>query len=697
MTLRSLIFILLISVLGMAACQSEAPLPTFVPTETPQPTPTLEPTTAPTPTLAATALPVPRTTVDDPANQAYVRVVHTTPDVTGVDVYVEGRAIAFNLDYGQATALNPIEAGEYTVRLLPPGERPGTGTPRIEQRISLAGGQKFILVFTGTAEIPILSLFTEPTEPLDAQQTRVNLIHAVARGPAITLQQNGVDLTAALDFGQQSAPVVLPVGEQTLTIQSGAQTITTFNDNLRERTTYTLVLAGNAADAASLFLIDFNERVEGRARLRFLNAAEPLGTVDVYLNDQPVVQNLSAQQTSEQQILPTGTYNLTLYPAGADPAAAAPLLTTQFNSNPDDNVIMLLVGSPTNARLLRYRVDPSPLPAGQVELVFVNPVEDPRNVRVRYANVTRDVGFGQVTQPVRIDAGVYDFFWSILQNDNTEADTIESAPNVTLAAGNRYLYIVTQHDNNPLLIAEPVGEEAAVVVVGEDALIGEGPPTIRMVNLVRSGEVLAFNVDGQQVVEAVNYGQASNAIDITSGRKAVTVQLPGINVDLNAVAYDFLPGASYNLYVYGENSTTFSMLITQNAFYTAETGVAGIRLVNISTAGGVVLSLFYEPSLGPVVQPTPDGTVVAQIGQYRAVLPPGVRRAVTGVRAGDVSTGNRIITGNLNLYVVDNVTGLVTTSLYNTTLQEGVQYDLIAYQFEDAGEVVAFMVSYPLD
>ena len=101
----------LIIMLFTAACGSNQAQPTAppLPTENPLPAPTITPTVSVSPTPEST---LPRTNVDNPANQAYIRLIHAAPGVEAVNVEIQGLSVASRLSYGVITGETSIEAGE---------------------------------------------------------------------------------------------------------------------------------------------------------------------------------------------------------------------------------------------------------------------------------------------------------------------------------------------------------------------------------------------------------------------------------------------------------------------------------------------------------------------------------------------------------------------------------------------------------
>ena len=65
-------------------------------------------------------------------DNAYVRVIHASPDIGIVDVFVDGKKLLSNFQYATVTGYVPIPAGTHTIQLALIGkDLGGTGAVRI--------------------------------------------------------------------------------------------------------------------------------------------------------------------------------------------------------------------------------------------------------------------------------------------------------------------------------------------------------------------------------------------------------------------------------------------------------------------------------------------------------------------------------------------------------------------------------------
>ncbi|MBB2902757.1 hypothetical protein FHR75_003593 [Kineococcus radiotolerans] len=107
----------------------------------------------------------------------------------------------------------------------------------------------------------------------------------------------------------------------------------------------------------------------GTATVSILHAVPGL-TVDVYANGQALVPGFTPGTLTDPQQLPTGSYDLAVYPAGADPATTQPAISAndvQVPAGANVTVVAHLSaeGAPT---LTPFVNTPADLAAGQAEL-----------------------------------------------------------------------------------------------------------------------------------------------------------------------------------------------------------------------------------------------------------------------------------------------------------------------------------------
>src|SRR6185295_12480632 len=132
----------------------------------------------------------------------------------------------------------------------------------------------------------------------NAGEAVITIINAISGATSLSVQQNKANLTDPLSFGQSATSGILPTGQMSLSIQTGAATSTAYDIELKEQTHYTLVLTGKA-DKVSV--ASFSTAAPGRTPIRAINASEALSSVDVYLDTVLLTGKVEFGRQAERQ------------------------------------------------------------------------------------------------------------------------------------------------------------------------------------------------------------------------------------------------------------------------------------------------------------------------------------------------------------------------------------------------------------
>jgi hypothetical protein len=133
--------------------------------------------------------------------------------------------------------------------------------------------------------------------------------------------------------------------------------------------TRTATLAAGAASALLLLGIAPAQAAD-TATVSILHGV-PNTPVDVYANGEELIPNFQPGTLTDPMQLPAGTYDLAIFPAGADPASTQPAAKADDVSVPagaNATVVAHLDGSGTPV-LTPFVNDTSPVPAGQARVV----------------------------------------------------------------------------------------------------------------------------------------------------------------------------------------------------------------------------------------------------------------------------------------------------------------------------------------
>lgn len=184
--------------------------------------------------------------------------------------------------------------------------------------------------------------------------------------------------------------------------------------------------------------------------IRLLHASPGAPPVDVLANDKPIAQNLSYKDFTQYLLVPSGNYNIKIYPAGK---RTNPLLVSNFFVPPNFILTLAAAGQPTNITLVAL---PEPLRNVPKKKVYVRLSQlspDAPNVDVALQNGRKlftNVSFKEFTDYVLLNPGTYNF--EIRPTGTTK--TILYVPNITLKPDRFYtVYTVGLASGRPPLQA----------------------------------------------------------------------------------------------------------------------------------------------------------------------------------------------------------------------------------------------------
>ncbi len=699
--MRSKFALAMVAVLLAVACSPSAQqqLPTLIPSATPPPATATNPpaTESPTPTGPTPTAPyVPQSIANSPSQQVYVRIVHAAPDVPAIDVYVELLAVATNLNYAQNTEPSGVVAGDYILRVVPAGNTP-TDSPRLEQTLSLQGGQSLVLLVHGSLDALDTTIVMEATEPLPFGQSRITAINAMSGGPMVSLMEGNTELFNPIAAGQVSTPVTLSTGRTTLTFQGGDSTLVSHLIDLREQHNHTLVLVGTPAN---IRVVEFDSRAPSQASIRFVNASAPIGTVDVTFNSELLVSNAGFGRASEQQHTIAQIYDVEIYATGADRTEIAPLLSTQLVANQDDVITLILIGTPDALQLVQHRENSAPTAPLETRIAFLNTLP---NLPVAQLDVAQGqvpgittLNYAQTPAEVAILAGNYTFYWA-----NAAGDLLEVAENIQLEAGRSYLYLFTGRlDNAPVIVSSNVGideELVSSVVVADDlatAEVATVPMELRVVNAVSGIDFpIDFMLDGTLLTAGLNYRQGSELIEVSEGDHTVDVTVPETSNALGSTSA-FLDAGRYSVFASGFGEDSVQVLLAPDYPLIFDGTSPHLRLVNLSPSGSDAnFGLAYSAANTTVNNPD---AVSVDSGDIRRSIPFGLQRLVDNIMAQNFSGPVLMPAAAFDIHILDTAQNSLAATIPNVTLAAGAHYDVIAYQEGGSRRVQGFILQYPV-
>ncbi|MCZ7538544.1 MAG: DUF4397 domain-containing protein [Anaerolineae bacterium] len=160
-----------------------------------------------------------RSRVED---EAQIRVMHASPDLPPVDVYLDDISLAESLAYRVASAWTTRRAATYQLRLLPAGEP--DAAPLLVKQIALRADEAASLVLLGTQGRLRVTAVAEDLSPTPVNAARLLFVNAAPDTISVRVStySGEVPNLRPVPFGAASRPLVYPAGISAFVIETGS-------------------------------------------------------------------------------------------------------------------------------------------------------------------------------------------------------------------------------------------------------------------------------------------------------------------------------------------------------------------------------------------------------------------------------------------------------------------------------------------
>ncbi len=279
----------------------------------------------------AVVLLVPLTAVSVAAapGDAQLSVLHGIPGAV-VDVYVDGVETIPDFEFTDLEGPLALPSGTYSVGVYADGEGPGDMAILSGDLTLPPGGNVTAVAHLDDAGGFVLSAFANDTSYTNVSQGRVVVRH-LAKAPSVDVLAAGGVLFGGLENGDSGAADVAPL-TYPVTINAAGTATQVFPASgavdvaVPANTNVTVYAIGDIAGDFTVVpqVIDLGAP-DGYGVVTVVHGVPGL-TVDVYLNGLLTLAAFAPETITGQILLPAGTYDIAIYPAGADPLAVAPAI-----------------------------------------------------------------------------------------------------------------------------------------------------------------------------------------------------------------------------------------------------------------------------------------------------------------------------------------------------------------------------------
>ena len=294
---------------------------------------------------------------DIAANYARVQVLHASPAVGLVDVYVTEPNADISMmqptlsaNYMDASPQLEVPAADYQIRITAAGLKQAvydSGTVPLE-----ALGDYFITAipntWSGNSPVALLVALPEGQVLLNDinSGSDIRVVHAVADAPAVDvfLDDNSTAAVTNLMFKGIAGYVNIPEGEHTATVAANADNSVVVIDKapfeLALGMSYSILATGSLTDnmIAPWIIMEDTRMVATEAKLTVSHAAYSAPNVDIYLtetddisNATPVLTDVPFKASSGSLSVAAGDYIVSVAVTGTKTVAIGPLAITLEN------------------------------------------------------------------------------------------------------------------------------------------------------------------------------------------------------------------------------------------------------------------------------------------------------------------------------------------------------------------------------
>ncbi|MDQ2682393.1 MAG: DUF4397 domain-containing protein [Chloroflexota bacterium] len=310
------------------------------------------------------------------------------------------------------------------------------------------------------------------------------------------------------------------------------------------------------------------------ASARFVHVYSGGGPIDVYADDQLVVENIAFGTATDFAVLPEGDRSIAIVATGGDVSEA--LVTTDITLEENQIYNVLIGGQEDELDARVFEVDQEVLEAGQARVRFIQgePGAGPVNIQLTAPSDEESVavddedgdavpGGGTDTEfpafdNVGIDTG-NDYqtvnsgtYGMVVTTDEDDSQRI-NLPDIEVSAGNVYdIVVLGQLDTNNLTLL-PL---ATTISAGCTEILGvgeAGDACARLLHFSPDAGAVDVYVDGQQIGTELEYGAVSSFTALSGEEHQIQITAAGGSADQAVLdeTITFDGSRAYNLAVLG--------------------------------------------------------------------------------------------------------------------------------------------------
>jgi hypothetical protein len=422
-----------------------------------------------------------------------VRFIQASPDAPPLDILIDGAPVAQGLEFGDATEYAPVTPGDHTVQVVPAGE--DANAALAEEDLGVDSGEAYTVAVADLLTDIEIQIFQSNMDDLEEGQSRVR---AVSLSPDVgeidIFHVGGDQWFDNVAFGEDTDHHDVDAGTYDLDIRvnDSEQVLLSVPElEIEPGNEYSLYILGRQSDqslsvltmvvsvqTACAVTLGIGESADD-ACLRIVHASLDAQSVDVYIEEALIAENLEPGSATEFLAVPAGDDRpVQLVPTGG--AIDEAIVETEVELNGGEAREVVIGGTPDDLKVINESVDLSPISADQARLRLVQASADAGEVDLLVTDgeeLFGGVGFEDFSDYTILDAGEYDLQIQQAGGD----DVIFRAESVVIEAGLVYSAVTAGSVDNGTftLLLFPAPAEIRAGAAGE--MVGSATPGVATV------------------------------------------------------------------------------------------------------------------------------------------------------------------------------------------------------------------------
>ncbi len=148
---------------------------------------------------------------------AFIRVVHASPDVGTVDVFMDGKKLLSSFQYASVSNYLPLPSGPHTIKIALIGK--GIGAPVITQTLPVDTGKAYTIAALGMQADKTLSLEVfEDDNTVAGNNAKVRIYHLSPSMGSVDVSENTHKVVGDIVYSHASDYISIPAGMYTFNV-----------------------------------------------------------------------------------------------------------------------------------------------------------------------------------------------------------------------------------------------------------------------------------------------------------------------------------------------------------------------------------------------------------------------------------------------------------------------------------------------